>query len=134
MVRIREVSLMNSLFILSRVSYKPSSYFTKRHMFLNCFLFKKSMLVKILGILDIFIAVCFWLFGVLNIFNKGFILALGLILLAKGLVFVIGLNIMSILDIICGGLIILATFVTFPHIVVILMVLFLLQKGIFSML
>lgn len=92
------------------------------------------MIVKALGILDIFIAVCFWVFGILNFLPERFILILGFILLVKGVIFVLGLSITSIIDIICGILIAIASEVAMPKFVVILISLFLLQKGIFSLL
>ena len=92
------------------------------------------MLIKILGALDIFIAVCFWIFGVLHVLPEKFIFILGLILIIKGAIFIIHLNFVSILDIIVGGLIMLATIWAFPYVMTILIALFLLQKGIFSLL
>ena len=91
------------------------------------------MIVKILGILDIFIAVIFWLFGMFHIIPSNLVLFLGIILLVKGLIFVFNLNITSILDIIAAVLIILATSITMPTIVIALVTLFLLQKGVFSL-
>jgi hypothetical protein len=92
-----------------------------------------KMIVKILGILDIFIAVIFWLFGMFHIIPSNLVLFLGIILLVKGLIFVFNLNITSILDIIAAVLIILATSITMPTIVIALVTLFLLQKGVFSL-
>lgn len=92
------------------------------------------MLIKILGILDIFIAVCFWLFGIFHLVNTKFILILGFILIIKGLIFVFGLSIMSFLDIIFGVVIAISTSIAMPKIAIILIALFLLQKGIFSLL
>jgi len=92
------------------------------------------MIVKILGVLDIFIAVFFWLFGILHILPEKFIFTLGLILIIKGLLFVIHLNFVSILDVVVGGLIMLSTIWAFPYAMTIIITLFLLQKGIFSLL
>ena len=92
------------------------------------------MIVKVLGILDIFIAVCFWIFGILNVLPERFILILGFILLIKGLVFIWGMSVASALDIIVGAIIMLSTVVTMPKVMVVLIALFLLQKGIFSLL
>ena len=94
------------------------------------------MIIKILGILDIFIGLCFWLFGIFNIIPSSFILLLGLILLVKGIVFIFGLSVISVLDIISGIIIITASAseIIMPKLVVILIALFLIQKGIFSML
>lgn len=94
------------------------------------------MIIKILGILDIFVGICFWLFGIFHILPESFILILGLFLLAKGVIFITGLSIVSFLDIISSIIIISASAseIIMPKIVVIIVTLFLLQKGIFSML
>jgi len=91
------------------------------------------MIVKVLGVLDIFVAVVFWLFGMFGLVSESFILLLGLILLVKGLVFAVSLNITSVLDVVSALLIITATAVTMPVFVVALVTLFLLQKGAFSL-
>jgi len=92
------------------------------------------MLVKILGILDIFIAIVFWLFGILNLFPNKFILILGFILLIKGLVSIFGWSIASFFDVVCGVIIIIASSVAMPKVLVIILVLVLLEKGIISLL
>jgi len=92
------------------------------------------MLVKLLGILDIFIAVCFWIFAVLGVLPEKFIMTLGIILLIKGLIFIIGFSVASILDIVCALIIIIASAIEVPHVVNIIAALFLIQKGIFSLL
>ena len=94
------------------------------------------MILKLLGIIDIFVGICFWLFGIFHILPESFILILGLFLLAKGVIFVTGLSIVSILDIISSIIIITTSSseIVMPKIVVIIITLFLLQKGIFSML
>jgi hypothetical protein len=91
------------------------------------------MIIKILGTLDIFIAIVFWLFGMFHIIPSQFILLLGMVLLVKGLIFVTGLSIISFLDILSGILILIATAINMPHLVIVLIALFLLQKGIFSL-
>jgi len=92
------------------------------------------MIIKVLGILDLFVGVIFWLFGIFHIIPSSFVLILGLFLLAKGIIFITGLSITSFLDIISAIVIITATSVTLPNLVVILISIFLIQKGIFSML
>ena len=93
------------------------------------------MILKILGILDIFVGMCFWLFGIFHILPDSFILLLGLFLLVKGVLFVFTLNIVSVLDVIAALIIIAASAseIVMPNVVVIIVALFLLQKGIFSM-
>jgi hypothetical protein len=92
------------------------------------------MLLKILGILDIFIGICLWIFGIFNLIPANFILILGLFLLAKGLIFITGFSIISFLDIVIAGAIIIATSVQLPKLIIIILSLFLLQKGILSLL
>ena len=93
------------------------------------------MILKILGILDIFIGLCFWVFGIFNLkFMSGFIFVLGIILLVKGLIFLTQLSIASILDVVVSFIIISASSMAMPRVVIIITTLFLLQKGIFSLL
>ena len=92
------------------------------------------MIIKILGILDIFVGACFWLFGIFHIIPESFILILGLFLLVKGIVFITGLSVSSLLDIASALIIILMSAgVLIPKIIVIIVTLFLIQKGIFSL-
>ena len=92
------------------------------------------MIIKLLGILDIFIGICFWIFGIFGWIPESFILLLGLFLLGKGIVFVSGLSFGSILDIIFSIVMIIGTSIVLPKAIVIIVSLFLLQKGIFSLL
>jgi len=93
------------------------------------------MILKILGIMDIITAICFWIFGIFRLSEiSGFILLMGLVLLVKGVIFIIQASIASILDIVCALLIIASTSITMPNLVIIIVALFLIQKGIFSML
>ncbi|MBR9703982.1 hypothetical protein GOV12_01105 [Candidatus Pacearchaeota archaeon] len=96
-----------------------------------------SAVIKILGILDIFAAIVFWIFGIFklqeNTMIVGLLMFLGIYLLIKGVVFLISADIASVLDIISAFIIIGATAVIMPKIVVIIVSLYLLQKGIFSL-
>ena len=91
------------------------------------------MLVKLLGILDIFTAIVFWIFIVFDILPRNFIMALGIILLVKGLIFVLGFSVASILDVVCAIIIIIASSINIPHAVGVITALFLVQKGLFSL-
>jgi len=92
------------------------------------------MIIKILGVLDIIVAMSFWLFGVLDIqMMSGFIMLMGLFLLVKGIVFLTGLSITSVFDIISAIIIISSVSINMPFIVVIIVSLFLIQKGVFSL-
>lgn len=93
------------------------------------------MILKVLGILDIFIGICFWIFGIFQIsFLNQFIFILGILLLIKGVIFMTQLSLASILDIVAALIIISSASVIMPKIVIIIIGLFLLQKGIFSLL
>lgn len=96
------------------------------------------MLIKIFGTLDILTAIIFILN---NNFDKSdiwlpnaIILFFGVYLLLKGFIFTISLEIMSILDIICAILIIISASMHLHAIIAFLVALFLLQKGILSIL
>jgi len=90
------------------------------------------MIVKVLGILDIFIGICFGIFSFSEIIPYNMIFYLGLVLLAKGIMFSIEFNITSLLDII-SALIILISFFGMPKIFIFFVIIFLIQKGIFSL-
>lgn len=90
------------------------------------------MIIKLLGFLDIFTALAFWILIVFNI-GSGIVLFLGLFLLAKGIVFITNLNIASILDIISSVIVIIGSSAHINLIIAIAVSLFLLQKGILSM-
>lgn len=92
------------------------------------------MIVKILGTLDILAAIIFWLFGMFHIIPSSIILIIAFYLLVKGIIFVISLDIASVLDIIVSVLIFVSLSFTLPKIIIFLISLFLLQKGILSML
>ncbi|MBS3080599.1 hypothetical protein J4221_03950 [Candidatus Pacearchaeota archaeon] len=93
------------------------------------------MIIKLLGIFDILVAILFWLLVIFRIDSlSGIVLLFGLFLLVKGIVFAINFNITSILDIISSFIIIISGSVTIPFLLVGIVSLFLLQKGIFSLL
>ena len=93
------------------------------------------MIIKALGIFDIILAV---LFLIMNVFNlgslTGIVFLLGLFLLAKGLAFSTRLDIASVLDIITAVLVIIGTSLELPFFIVFIVFIYLLQKGIFSIL
>ena len=93
------------------------------------------MIIKILGILDIIVGLMFWIFGVFHIESlSGLFLIFGLFLIVKGIVFITGLSIVSILDIVFGFVIIAASSIELPVVVIVIISLFLIQKGVFSLL
>jgi len=93
------------------------------------------MIVKFLGILDIVVGLSFWIFGVFNVGSfGGLVFILGLFLLVKGLVFAMGGDRVSVFDVIFGIVIIIGASMVIPKFIIIIISLFLLQKGIFSLL
>ena len=92
------------------------------------------MIVKILGVLDIIVGMIFWIYGIFNLeFLSGFIMILGLFLLVKGLIFATGFAVASVLDILAAIVIIISVGIILPKLIVIIVALFLLQKGVVSM-
>ncbi len=93
------------------------------------------MIIKILGLLDILTAIIFWIYTVFNLnILSPFIFLLGLFLLIKGIVFAFNINLISIIDIILSFIIIYSVSSEISDIIVIIVSLFLIQKGIFSLL
>lgn len=90
------------------------------------------MIVKILGVFDILAAILFWLFAFFHIIPASLITLVALYLLAKGLIFLISLDIASIIDVIVSVIIFISLAVQIPHIIVFLITLYLLQKGVIS--
>ncbi|MEI6058345.1 MAG: hypothetical protein WCP89_01100 [archaeon] len=92
------------------------------------------MIVKILGIIDILAAATFWMYSFFHIFPASFIMILALFLIAKGAAFVISDHFASIGDIIAGVLIFVSIDLAMPAFIVIIITLYVLQKGVFSFL
>lgn len=91
------------------------------------------MIIKILGILDILVALIFWFVAGFHVtFLNGILLIMGLFLLIKGVIFVTSLNLVSSLDIVSALIIIASTSIQMPKIIIVIVVLFLIQKGILS--
>jgi len=92
------------------------------------------MILKVLGAVDILIGIVFWFYGVFGIFPEQLIVFLGLVLVVKGLIFVIGMDVASVLDVVAGAVIIVAGGgVSMPFLVVVLVAVFLVQKGVVSL-
>ena len=97
------------------------------------------MIVKTLGFLDILTALSLWIFHFFHITSDKFILLLAFYLLTKGIFFSItsvsiaNLSVVSFLDIISASLIFITLSSPLPSFIIILVSLFLLQKGIFSL-
>lgn len=91
------------------------------------------MIIKLLGILDIISGMLFWLDGFFKIIPDSVIMFLVFYLIIKGLIFIISKDIASILDIISGVIIYFSLSYVLPAFIIIIVTLFLLQKGILSL-
>jgi len=92
------------------------------------------MIIKTLGILDVVIGILFFISGIFNLIPATIIFIAGLFLLIKGIVFISDFNLPSILDIISGAIVILSTLITMPTLIIYLVTIYLIQKGMFSLL
>jgi len=92
------------------------------------------IIIKILGIFDIIAALSFWVFSLFGVLPHTLILIFGFYLLIKGTIFLISADIASILDIACSVVFFLAISFPIPKVIAIIVSLFLIQKGIFSLL
>ena len=86
-----------------------------------------------MGILDIIVAIIFFISAKTSFIPVAIIWVIGLYLIIKGIGFAFLLDVASILDVIAGIIIIIALFVTIHPIIFYIVIIFLLQKGIFSL-
>jgi len=91
------------------------------------------MIVKILGILDILVAMLFWLSTFFHIIPSSIIIFFAICLLAKGLFFVILEHIASAFDIIVAILMFVSLSHSIPSLIIFLITFLLLQKGVLSL-
>ena len=90
-------------------------------------------MIFILGILDLMAALIFALKFILNNnFPDSLVISAAFYLIAKGAIFLMGADFASILDILSGGILILSIFVKIPLFIFLIVVIFLVQKGMFS--
>ena len=94
------------------------------------------MLHKIFGIADLIVAGAFFLNNWFDKSNSWFpnniVLFLAIYLIVKGLFFLVNLDFASIIDIICGIIIIISLSIHIPLVLAAVVLVFLLQKAIFS--
>lgn len=89
--------------------------------------------IKILGTIDLITAILFWVFVVFDITGLTQIVTfLGIFLLVKGIVFATTADIASALDIISALIIIIASAFNVHILFVIIVAIYLAQKGLFS--
>ena len=91
------------------------------------------MIIKLFGILDILIALILIIQNYFfEIFSNKSIWTIAIYLLIKGIAFVILLDFASLVDIVCSIIIILTIFLNVPILLIGAVILWLLQKGFFS--
>jgi len=88
------------------------------------------MIIKILGILDIIAGFALFLHRFLP---ENLIMFFGIYLLVKGIMFAMASDIISFVDIACAIAIIISLNVALPQLIISLAGIFLIQKGIFSL-
>lgn len=92
------------------------------------------VIVKILGTLDLLVAIFFWSFGFWHIIPAGIIAFFAFVILIKGVSFSIMRDFASFGDIVCSLVMFLSLYISLPIFVFIVVSFYLLQKGIFSLL
>tara|TARA_B100001971_G_C18167875_1_gene525342 strand:- start:946 stop:1215 length:270 start_codon:yes stop_codon:yes gene_type:complete len=87
-----------------------------------------------MGTIDIALGVLFWIAMVFSFsyFNP-LILLLSLVLIVKGIVFLMGMDFASVVDVISGFLIVYALSYGLHTLIVVIISIFLIQKGVFSL-
>ncbi len=90
------------------------------------------MIVKILGSLDLIAGLLFWIFALFGIIPSSIISFLALYLVIKSIIFLISEHFASALDLISGIIIFSSLAFNLPDFIAIIISLYLIQKGIFS--
>lgn len=95
------------------------------------------MIIKLFGVADLLVALAFMLNSLFdktsNWFPDNIVLILAIYLLVKGIFFVFTWDLASIIDIICGILVILSLYLSLPAVLSIIIVIFIIQKAVFSL-
>jgi len=92
------------------------------------------MIIKIFGILDIISAIIFGLSYYFHFIPRTLMFIIAGYLILKGAIFLFTMDIASVIDVGCGVVILLSVFLSISHLIFIITLIFLLQKGIFSLL
>ena len=96
------------------------------------------MIVQILGIIDIIIGTIFGIQGLgqwlnFSLFAPSILIVLGVFLIVKGILFIWGWDPLSILDIVCGLILISSTIFGFPIFIFSIVGIYLIIKGAMSL-
>jgi len=92
------------------------------------------MIIKIFGILDLIAAIIFGLSYYFHFIPKTIIFIIAGYLIIKGAIFLFSKDIASIIDVGCGIVILLSIFLSISNLIFIITLIFLIQKGVFSLL
>jgi len=92
------------------------------------------MIIKIFGILDLITAVIFGLSHFFHFIPKTMMFIIAGYLIIKGAIFLFSKDIASVIDIGCGIVILLSVFLSISPLIFIITLIFLIQKGLFSLL
>lgn len=91
------------------------------------------MFLKALGILDLFAVIIFILHTYTPFKLITLLIICGIYLLSKGVIFLLFGNFLSIIDIICGIVLLVSLLFVLPKLIVMIVCIFLIQKGLFSL-
>jgi len=91
------------------------------------------MLVKILGIADLISIILFWTSQVFDFVPHKIIFIIALYFLIKGGIFLLFVDIASILDVLSGIVIFASIYLGIPWILTVIVTIYLLQKALFSL-
>ena len=91
------------------------------------------MIIKILGVLDILAGLIFWIFAFFGIIPNSLLVLFAFYLLVKGAVFLFSKDIASIIDVGIAFTIFLSLSFVVPKFIIIIISLYLIQKGVLSL-
>ena len=91
------------------------------------------MLIKALGILNIVIAIIFWIFGFLGIIPRIIIWIFALYLLIKGIFFIFWMSFSSIVYIVSSLIMFASIYWRMPQLIVVIVTVILIGKGIYDL-
>jgi hypothetical protein len=92
------------------------------------------MIIKIFGVLDLISALIFGLSYYFHFIPKTMMFFVSGYLIIKGAIFLFSKDIASFIDVGCGVTILLSIFFSISHLIFIIALIFLIQKGLFSLL
>ena len=91
------------------------------------------MIIKIFGVLDLIAAIIFGLSYYFNFIPRTMMFIIAGYLIVKGAIFLFAMDIASVIDVVCGLIILLSIFISISPLIFIITLIFLIQKGLFSL-